>query len=319
MSLEFKRAPVIGRDRVHGVYAEGSYEALAPDARARFEEVVQAWGRLVPANQEMSGQSFVALLREANAPQRDIECAAAVMQLEGDGTARSPDHSARAAEAAIAIAASLGAQIQVLNPATAAKDLDPAMLQEWVVRAIHPFGLPPNWAIAVRDEPGAGLYLRVCDLLHHSPVGPETFDVFEAMDSEAQFRLMSILANSRGYGAWLTGNDGVSGQRTPPVVKPDDGMPMTPESVQAGLRSFLASFQTTDWESKKKPVFLARPAPIVNPLASMRPYESLMGPFVVWRLPSALVQREFDALRPHDQASEEEGDAAEAASPMARG
>ena len=63
------------------------------------------------------------------------------------------------------------------------------------------------------------------------------------------------------------------------------------DAIACRLDGFLSEMIERGWDPSK-PVFLCRPAPVINPVATIRHFESILhSQLIAWRLPSALVQR----------------------------
>lgn len=144
-----------------------------------------------------------------------------------------------------------------------------------------------------------GLLQRHMELLSARPVGLESFTAEQNADLEAQVLLMEALVGSQGYSALVAQVPGgvrpMGGQ-----MKPRKAGPLTAEDIYVSLVGFVGGLSEQGWEpTDKQFVFLVRPAPLINPFASIRLFESLVHETLIgWRLPQALVRRAIAEHRP---------------------
>jgi hypothetical protein len=169
-----------------------------------------------------------------------------------------------------------------------------------------PFGLPAHWRVVLKEtsaDARASLWSRKLELLKGRSVGSETFSDESSGDHEAQVALIADLIALAGYQALTAAKPvGATGplRGSSLAVVARTGWPqVTMPEIEESMRDFLGGLAEWGWSpSPATPVFLCRPAPLVNPLAAMQAYESLVHHSLIgWRLPQALVQRMFEQAR----------------------
>jgi hypothetical protein len=144
-----------------------------------------------------------------------------------------------------------------------------------------------------------GLLQRHMDLLSARPVGLESFTAEQNADLEAQVLLMEALVGSQGYSA-LAAQVPEGMRPAAAELKPRKAGPLTAEDIYVSLVEFAGGLGEQGWEpTNKQFVFLVRPAPLINPFASIRQFESLVHETLIgWRLPQALVRHAIAEHRP---------------------
>jgi hypothetical protein len=130
-------------------------------------------------------------------------------------------------------------------------------------------------------------------LLQHPSVGVETFTDEQNASDEAAYEAMSAMVRHLGYASFVTAR--------PPGARMRADQPPASEVLDAHgiaqrLQAFMADMLERGWD-RSKPVFLCRPAPVVNPTAAVRPFESILHEkLIAWRLPAAVVERVVQRL-----------------------
>lgn len=167
--------------------------------------------------------------------------------------------------------------------------------------AIHasPFGLPRTLGVVLREAggPEATLLQRQLQLLQAHPVREEHFSDEQNADLEAQATLMAELVANQGYSCLVAhAEPGTTHRlgRTLPAPPARESRPE--EQLLETLTGFVGNLVEEGWKpGAKQHMFLCRPAPLINPLASMQPFESLVHERLIgWRLPQALVRHGVD-------------------------
>lgn len=154
--------------------------------------------------------------------------------------------------------------------------------------------VPDGHALVIEDS--SSLLGRIQSLLSASPVGPQAFTKEQGEDEEAQFTLISLLLKNHGYTSMVA-------QRSPGQKWGDRLQPPSTVNLFNALGSETAVgefFQTlvrSGWDGTGS-VYMSRKAPAFNPLAAIRPFESLVHHKIIgWRLPQELVDRQTLAAR----------------------
>jgi hypothetical protein len=117
---------------------------------------------------------------------------------------------------------------------------------------------------------------------------------------EAQLQLVAELTRFAGYSSVITYGSSVPGWRPQPG---EGGIPedadLTAEQVRDSLSKFVGSLVRYGWKpSEDAPLFLVRPAALINPGATLQPHERVItasSRLIAWRLPDQLVDYLFEA------------------------
>lgn len=166
------------------------------------------------------------------------------------------------------------------------------LIDSGVAFAVSFFELPPEHLVVVNSgasvDARSTLVARMHHLLKAAPVGVQTFTEKEAIDRQANLTLMLNLTRHLGYGQIVSSgewNDGPRPGREKTRVDLD-----TTHKIEDSMLDFFDALSDGDWDDSR-PVFLCRPAPIINPFASIRPFESLVhSQLIGWRLPQPMVE-----------------------------
>lgn len=288
----FVKAPIIGRTHSRGTYAEGVVAVGDQELGRTFSTAVNNYGFLVAAGEELTGAQWISRIKSTYAHEPGERNAAVIEAIAKVMLTREFERPARPSGTLQADLAEAGAA------AVPRGDPDSA---GWKTFVLLPYALDRPTAIIVPDTPQGrnSLLWRMLQLLEASPVGPETFSAAQGQDLEAQLALMQRLASERGYTAFVTNK--------PPqmALQPGQADALSVSSaseVAVSLENFISSLIRADWQPS--PVFLCRPAALVNPLASIEPFESLVHHQLIgWRLPTALVMGVHDSLAECDAAA----------------
>lgn len=297
--MKFNRAPRIGNAGGGRIYAEG-IDGLSPQQLASFEEAVNRYGLLVPVGAEWIGAKWLKAIQE-----RGDEPGASALRATISHVMDVPRFAEATANSELQDNYSATAEFgdaDVLDP----DDFVPADYLE--VKA-HPFDLTEGFKLAVPKNGGLdhdAPLQRMLSILSRPPVGPETFTDEENADARAQFNLVVALTNNLGYSGFATGvEDGSTARKVAPAA--DSGeQKLTVVRARQSLHSFLGSLRETDWTPQKS-VYLVRPAPLVNPFPSQRPFEAFIGHGLIgFRLPRAMIEREVELMQNHAHARAQE-------------
>jgi len=148
--------------------------------------------------------------------------------------------------------------------------------------------LPPGYAINLDSFHPTSLLGRMYAILDRCPVGPETFEPGQGEDLEANLAIVYQLMSTLGYEAVVTSGVDVPRWGGRGKVNPSDIK--SPEDADASLHVFFENLVKAGWDGTK-PVYLCRPAPLVDPLSSTCPFEAYLSEELIsWRLPNAMVQ-----------------------------
>jgi hypothetical protein len=290
----FFKAPIIGRTHSRGTYAEGVVAAGDQELGTTFSTAVNNYGFLVAAGEELTGAQWISRIKSTYAHEPGERNAAVIEAIAKVMLTREFEHAADQGSAALQ--ADLAAAGAVAIPRG---DPDRA---GWKTFVVLPYAFARPTAILVPDTPQGrdSLLWRMLQLLEAAPVGAETFSAAQGQDVEAQLALMQRPASERGYSTFVTNKPS---QMTLQPGRADAHRTTSASDLAASLEDFISSLIRADWNPS--PVFLCRPAPLVNPLASIEPYESLVHHQLVgWRLPTALVNGVHDSLAESDADAE---------------
>lgn len=158
--------------------------------------------------------------------------------------------------------------------------------------------LPNGYGVKVQPEERMWRPPSVHRLMEASPVGQETFTSAQNDDYFLSHMLMYKLMTYQGYEAIVTGVDGlrpskVEGRDLCEISKVDFGL----FDMISRIDDFFKDMVERGWDGKSS-VFLCRPAPLINPIASIKPHESIVHKSLIgWRLPKALVEHHLEKIK----------------------
>ena len=150
------------------------------------------------------------------------------------------------------------------------------------------------------------LLSRVAQFAQLPPVGKQQTPEALADDREAEFTLLTLLANHGGYSVWLRGaTSAESGHRSHVAEKADgDKVPnfATPADIECNAELFMRNADAAGWTPADSTVFLARPTAAVQSLQGNRPFESVIHQnFIGYRLTPELTTELYSRVhRPQE-------------------
>lgn len=163
------------------------------------------------------------------------------------------------------------------------------------VTRLAPIDLPVGMAIQeyAYGQDGPSEFSRALELLKQSPIHPESLTPSQGEDASAQDSLLCQLAEGCGYGSLVTSGAIISPSQNQ-TAKVEAPGSLTSAQINDSMDSFFSDILSRgwNWQDQKNKVFLCRPAPIYNPMGSMRPFESMVHPKLIgWRVLSPIVER----------------------------
>lgn len=320
----FSSAPVIGRNARQGLYVEADPVELEPERDQELQRLAIAYGHLLGKGSRLTGAQWIRQIATHHGQRPGvgrhmdyIRRAMLVDQFQDDWLLISgngaPTLRATAALCEVHRAAGGGVLVPVaecsgLQVEQAALHMASAQLLEHGARIAgvddplrdghrrldaHFLGLANHEAYRVHAPPGR--LAAALSLLDHPCVGVETFSDEQNADDAAACEAMAALTRHLGYTSFVTAKppgSALSRGAQAPVQRALDA-----QIVASKLEGFVAEMVQHGWDPAK-PVFLCRPAPVVNPAAAVRPFESILTErLIAWRLPRAVVQRVVQRIK----------------------
>src|SRR3989344_652895 len=315
------KPPVILRDRVYGVSAEG--EAFTEADISTFTHAVDSFGFLVEPGERLTGAQWITRIGRAydTGNPRTAEVARVIAKVmlvdrfaddqllfdeKGQAVMRGRLSQVIAQQAALgdghfairSVAQSTSVEVDAAMLAMARRDAESLGGSLLPVDASNA-GSNFYWIKGFKVMPGApgDLLSRMSRLLEHSPVGTETFSADENGDYEAQCELATRLVTFLGYENLVTAQP--AGFQIRHDADPPDEATLDAEMIGAKLGGFAASLAERGW-AEGTPVFLCRRAPIVGAaLGIQEAFESFVHPKIVgFRLPNAMVSTALSEALP---------------------
>ena len=335
-AMEFLKVPVICKTSSAGLYAEGAPAdgpGISKEDLVTFEHAVENYGHLLKRNQTMTGAQWsVAIASTDDAAQPRVKAVLDAIrrvmlcdEFEDDrivldgaggavfrGSAVECDSFKRGRDYAGVVSlcsctpeqfdqARISMATRQLVDYEAADAIRPLSREEGTAATGNylgtAFDLPPGYGLSLSDQPRDSLLRRIHELLGCAAIGPETLTEAQSDDTEAQLHLVLLLARNLGYESLVTAK--LPGMRWKGNVagEPPWNDVSTNAAVHKQVASFFRNLVDAGWEPGKS-VYFCRPAPIGNPIASIRPFESLVHSRLIgWRLPRAMVERYSELAR----------------------
>lgn len=317
---QFSKPPVISRDRIYGICAEG--EVQRNEDINTFSLAVDAYGFLVAPGEVLTGSQWVCQIGrqyDVTIP-RNAEVVAAVTRTmlcaefaddflamrNGRGQFRGGMVEVEAfvakfegepgagvfeikSVAQSAFADVLESEVNMARCDASALGARLVPLEAGERGAPHFYPIPGYKVIPGMQGDQMERMLR---LLAYSPVGAETFSDGENEDFETQCALAAKLIKYMGYEALVTTKPPKMEMRKD-GVRPASRTPIGPADIAEKLGEIGAEYLERGW-NPDEPVYLCRPMPL-NGLPACLPFESIVHPRLLgFRLPSAMVHRAIE-------------------------
>lgn len=128
-------------------------------------------------------------------------------------------------------------------------------------------------------------------LLAIPPVGVQQITP-ELEDLGRVEELTRVLQKRMGYGTLLA-----SGAVNTENLRKGEAKPELVDPI-ATIKEFVADVVNRGWDPTKESckLFLARPCPVINPVGAVNSFESILGNFIVWRVPQFYLQSLAESL-----------------------
>jgi len=282
----FSRPPVVGATLTRGVYCEGSHSSTTAD-RALIAEAASRYGHLVPVDGAITGAQWLsAIEREGQKGGEQVVQAVRRVMLVDEFASFGHKTDADRLRQAEEVLEVIGLYEAIVHRKRAAIDLP--------FHSNTILDLPPGYGFQLQPGAVGTMGWRMLDVLSAPPVGAEVFTPEQAADHGAQVRIMQMLIKHLGY-TCLTAQ---SKEHLEWASQGRDGFASVDalHEVDAAAYAFFEALYEAGWEMGQL-VNLCRPAPLFNPLASIRPFECLVHPELVgWRVPSSLVEHYFERI-----------------------
>lgn len=299
--MDYLRAPLIVRDH-RGFYVEGDIDALTSSEVPTFQYGCESMGFLIPVGVAATGSQWIKRISEAYS--LDNPKTAEVVRVLGKGMLveqfddfvlldrdgfgcfwgndeQCKDYMLQTKSDCRKVS-SKAASIEMQMP----KAIEGTMNFYGVPGPLRIFPMEH-----VIDNP---ISQRIGEFLKLSPVNQEPLTPEQIADKPAQDELLRVLVASLGYGGTVT--YAPPRNEPKPTVDSAGNWPQGtfPDAAQIthSMSAFLGNMIERGWDQgdPKNKVFLCRPAPIFNPLASLRAHESMVHPKLIgWQVPPPIV------------------------------
>ena len=318
MNSVFSQAPVIGHDARRGIYLEAEPSRLNAVNKVELMRLTWAYGYLVGPGGKLTGAQWARQIEMRHAGrddlQQELDCirfAMGVDRFADDcilfSAESAPLFRGSAADCELArrdrwstvmpTAESSGRELFLAEMNMAGTWLAESRAHlsgaDEPVRAGHrafahhflPSMTHSRYCVHAPEGPLAS----ALSLLQHKCVGAETFSDEQNADDEGACTAMADMVRHLGYSSFVTARPPRERSRAsdPGAV----ALGVSAKDIADKLERFIGEMLERGWDSSK-PVFLCRPAPAINPVASVRHFESILHEqLIAWRLPAALVER----------------------------